>query len=295
MGFFTNFDDHFLFIVALVCGVLVFVDWAIGTVGRASMRQQLAEWWIRLDDNTFAGLVAQHAGRLKDFFLKHFGKKWYSSRRVLMAILVSSMCFLVVATLINIDSVAGFHSNKALEIFILLIPNAIFDWLMLNQTIFLLRFIERSTSLFRLLVIAAIGFLAAMLKPFIVLPMGMILESAWELSGATPVIHSAFDIVFGQPPPVPPPACVECLFDEWFVDLFKIVFAVILTGFIWSITHIFAALTFAASKLFRPIVKPLLSWLLYRFQESEKGVLTVIATGGGTVAKLIQQAAKLYL
>jgi hypothetical protein len=95
VGFFANFDDRFFFNVALVCGVLVFADWAIGPTGRASMRQQMAEWWIRLDDNTFSGLVAQDAERLKDFLLEHFGKRWYSPRRVLTSVLISAICLIV--------------------------------------------------------------------------------------------------------------------------------------------------------------------------------------------------------
>jgi hypothetical protein len=182
-------------------------------------------------------------------------------------------------SVVNLNSVAGFHPRKALQTFIFLLPNVVFDWLMLNLTIALLRFIEVSTSLFRLLSIALIGLLAVIIKPFIVVPMALVLESALQFAGITSVIQSAFDMIFGQPPTVPPPSCVECVFDEWFFDVFKVFFAVMLT----------------ASKLFRPIVKPLLSWLLYRFQESEKGVLTIIAAGGGTAAKLIQQAAKLYL
>lgn len=295
MGFFANFDDRFFFVVALICGILVFVDWAIGPAGRASMRQKLAEWWIRLDDNTFSGLVAQHAGRLKNFFLKYFGEHWYSLRRVLMAAAISSLCLLVVIALLDINSVTYFNSTDALEILTVILPNAIFDWLMLNLTISLLRFIEMSTSLFRLSIIAAIGFFAVTIKPIIVLPMAAALGLALEFAGITPVIRSAFDIIFGPPPPTPPPICVECVFDGWFLDTLEIILAIILTGFIWSIAHILASLTFSISKLFRPIVKPILSWLLYRFQESEKGVLTVVAAGGGTAAKLIQQAVKLYL
>ena len=65
MNFLSNFADPFFFILSLICALLTFIDWAIGPKARAAIRERLADWWIRLQYITFAGLVAEDAGKIR--------------------------------------------------------------------------------------------------------------------------------------------------------------------------------------------------------------------------------------
>jgi hypothetical protein len=134
VSFFVDFDDEFFFRVALVCALLVFVDWAIGPTGRAAMREKTAEWWIHIQDTTFVGLVAADAAKIRRFFLNVFGKKWYSMRRMTSTSVLSVLLTLFLAS-VFVDA-NEFHATWASVLFALLLPNAICDWMSLNITIF---------------------------------------------------------------------------------------------------------------------------------------------------------------
>jgi hypothetical protein len=59
-----------------------------------------------------------------------------------------------------------------------------------------------------------------------------------------------------------------------------------------SMAHLVMSMMFGLSKIAGPIIKPPTQFLLLRFHESEKGVLTQIALGLGFFTKLVQELLK---
>ena len=115
--------------------------------------------------------------------------------------------------------------------------------------------------------------------------------SILDLFGIAELFEKAIVEKFGKAPLSG--TCLGCILDNDLIAVGLVLFAA-MTACIWSIAHNGTSLAFVVSKLFRPIVKPVLSWMLYRFQESDKGILTLTATGGGALAKLVQQAIKTF-
>src|SRR5688572_8165526 len=84
----TAWLDAFLFWDAVIVAILMFIDWAVGKRGRESIRNVVAAWWIRINDNTFTGLVAADAALLRSRFVQWFGHGVFSLKRTLRAPLV---------------------------------------------------------------------------------------------------------------------------------------------------------------------------------------------------------------
>ena len=298
-AFFRDFDDAFFYQITALCMMLAFVDWAIGPAARAAMREKMAEWWIRLDDSSFAGLVASDAAITRSTFIEKFGSYWYSWRRIWRSFVVSTITLFAILVVFSAAGIIEkFHAGHASYTLVMLVPNAIFDWILLNITIVLLGLAAKSPSLFRLAFIASIGFASLILKAIFVfilfLAVGLTVLPIFEVTGISDAGYNFLVSVFGPRPDLGPPPCVECVFQGVFDDLFVVFFAAI-TGCLWAIFNILMAVAIGVSKLFRPVLKPMIAWLLYRFQESDKGVLTVVSAGLGGVAKLAQQAIKIYL
>lgn len=296
---FAGFNDKFFFWTATICAVLAFVDWAIGPKARAAMREKVAEWWIVLDDNTFAGLVAADANRVRSAFLSIFGRTWYSTRRIIRSGLLSCLVFLSVLTLLRIAQwIPSFDADYAVAILAVLVANGLLDWLLLNITIGLLGVVAASPSLLRLSAIAVIGFTTLVAKGIAVLflfaAVVLVVGSVLDVLGVTGPAYSFLVQVFGEPDRSSPD-CVECVFQGGIYDVIAMTVLAAFLGCVWSLFNIFNAIVFGVSKLFKPVVKPVASWLLYRFQESDKGVLTLASVGLGGLAKVLQQGAKAFL
>ncbi|MBB3979359.1 hypothetical protein GGQ64_004599 [Rhizobium azooxidifex] len=294
--FFKDFDDAFFYWIAVICAALAFTDWAIGPTARAAMRERIAEWWIRLDDSSFSGLVARDAVRVRAILLKYTGKSWYSVRRIWRSVLLSTLALFLVALLfMELNLIDSFNAEYAGYFILMIPPNAVFDWIMLNLTIVLLGYVASSTSILRLSIIAFVGGVSIVLKAIVVLILFLLL--GLMLSHFIEFLEPADALlgrIFGPAPELGPPPCIECVFEGVFDTLIVVVFAAV-TACIWSMFSVISAFTFASSKIFSPAIKPVLLWLLYRFQESDKGVLTVASAGLGGIAKLVQQAVKLTL
>lgn len=69
---------------------------------------------------------------------------------------------------------------------------------------------------------------------------------------------------------------------------------VLFTSALPSLVHLVVALVFLTSKLFRPVLQPIIGRLLYLFHVSRQGVLTQLAIGGGVAAKAVQESVKYF-
>ena len=76
--------------------------------------------------------------------------------------------------------------------------------------------------------------------------------------------------------------------------LFAFPALVLFTCALPTLIHLGVAIVFLSSKLFRPVLQPVLGRLLYLFHVSRQGVLTQLAVGGGIVAKATQESIKYF-
>jgi hypothetical protein len=288
MRFFHNFDDEFFFMLGAVCTLLIFTDWLIGPLGRAKMREKLADWWIRLESNTFAGLVAEDAGKIARFFRAVFGERWFSWRRIVL-----TMGFSIFLTIFLARVMFGRNIpvDTAELILVLILANAISDWLSLNITIFLLELMEKSVSLVKLTFLIMLDIIVviccAMVAVILFSATNIFIDALGWGDALTDFLGQYFD-------PAPERRLMANFSFGLMIALGIVIPLIFVTTSLWSYGHIVLSIGFVISKLFRPVIKPVISLLLYRFQESKKGVLTLVAIGGGALIKLGQQAIKIY-
>jgi hypothetical protein len=70
--------------------------------------------------------------------------------------------------------------------------------------------------------------------------------------------------------------------------------AILFTSALPTLLHLGVALAFLSSKLFRPLLQPMLARLLYLFHASPRGVLTQVAVGGGVLVKAGHETVKYF-
>lgn len=172
----------------------------------------------------------------------------------------------------------------------LALANAMFDWVSLGATLNFLGWMARSLSAARLfLVIAADIVLAICLAIAVVLVVGIYNEGLYVLDVfangyIADTVHNVEMVLIE----------VRQLVNELGVweGVLAIPIAILFTSALPTILHLVIATVFLGSKLFKPVLQPVIGRLLYLFHASQKGVLTQIAIDGGILIKVGQETLK---
>ena len=286
--------DDFLFWDALIVALLIFSDWILGRDRRERMKESVGDWWLYLDSSTYAGLVAEDAGRVRRFLERLFSHSWlsptflqrtflYSTPITFLVLMVGQIALLFVAS--SVGSAQPSETNQSPEplsqifygilIFAVLpviaaippmiTPNVITAWLSIGFTLFLLKKMEQSTS-FGVLLSILICDLAAV---YLVTLLSFALLS-YSLMGFSFGLYASLPGLF------------------WFLG----VAAMAVTNALSTLVHAGLSLLFILSKLVSPALKRPTEVLLIRFYESDKGVLTQLAIGLGGFAKIVHEIVK---
>jgi len=274
MQYFDEFADEFFFVVLFICLILIFCDWLIGQEGKRAMRGKISEWWILVDDAPFTGFVNKDARYIVSFIEALVGTNWGVPKRFIRIFIFSVASTLLVSALVDVGSNQS-HLVHDYTVYILLPVNLIATSVSLTITLIFLRKISASNSrkLISLFVIADL-FFVFLLFLFSMISIAIVGTSFYGLSE---------NIYTGQ-----------STIGQFFSSTTNLISSFIINIF-WSVAHIISMLAFFVSRYFGPVIKPIVSLLLYRFQESEKGVLTLLSIGLGALLKILQQAYKVFV
>lgn len=320
-----TFFDGFFYGVSVIVFFLVAIDWWIGPKGRRAMRDKTIEWWNHIDDLSFTGLAAEDAGKVRRGFEAVFGKRWYGFRAILLtfllSVVVTHLCFWLGHSIVQWELYKGFYEANshdypdnypvwyiyALErgyeslfdmdtyyptIGRFLPLNAIADLASLYLTIYLLSLMETSTRAVRLTAIIVVDILIIFVLTSIVFDIG--LRTTW-------LVHPNYlaDTYYLVKEPML--LFSTSLFYEYttakgglgFLLAKMALLSLFFSSALPTIIHLFITSIFLVSKVLSPMLKPIISRILERFSDSDKGVFTQIAIGGGAAAKVVQEGIKL--
>lgn len=270
----NTFFDFFFFLVLVICTALAFVDFLIGEEGRRRMRDVCASWWLYLQENTFAGIMAKKAASITQSITSLLGDNLLKkSLSVLM------ICFLTVIPItIGLKSVLGTSTTIGTIVMPALLTSFVCSLASLLITIYLLQRMSFSDSWTLTGGIIIIDMVAIVVLFWLALVGGIAL---------LPVFDPKLLDAGGKLPGMGYTGALKVL------EKIAILAPAIILSLLWSISHLSAAATILVSKILQPLLQPLVSIILYRFQASQKGVLTMLAIGGGAFLKLSQEAIKL--
>lgn len=270
-----SFFDPFFFVMLVIVASLAFIDFLLGEQRRKAIRERVGAWWVYLDDSTYAGLGADDAAKIHGWIGKWLGST-LSLRFAVLASIAMSIVYLIAlfVALMAFESLFDGPKTGSLEMIRLmfemivdgriwlLVASVILSVASLVVTLRFLRWMATSTSLARLFLLT-LGDLFAILV-LIVLTI-VLVQSQRTMD--------VFD------------------FDQLFDQIFWL--AAGMTALTPLALHLLLSTIFMVSKLTSPLVKPPVSLILLRLEESEKGVLTLVGTGLGVVSKLAQEGLKL--
>lgn len=289
--------DGFLLFDAVFVTLLVFADWLLGQEKRVAMRERVGEWWIRVQDVSFTGLMAEDAGKIHARMEIVFGSGILSARRLLVTsglilaltvMLIPAIQIAAVLILINfipppdttsfLDIVRLFWDPRLTidnpQIATTIVVNILTGFISLAATMFFLQLMARGVSLIRLLV-----FIGADLVSILFLFLLNVMISFTSLIDSVGLL--IYSSVYGG---------AAFFISILFLATVSLLAAII--SILPSIFHLGVAASFMLSKIFRPLIQKPLELLLIRFHESPQGVLTQLAIGIGFGAKLLQAGAK---
>lgn len=296
-----NFDwiDTFLFWDFVLVTFLLFVDWYIGTERRARMRDMVGDWWLYLGQITYSDLVIEDAKYVRAQLVRWFSNGWFTRSRIIRSFIASilitlfGMYFLSLIeygnlyTKDNLDAKIGLIYLFIIYLFIpMFIPNALFDWVSISVTISLLDIMSKLKGNNYLIIIYVV-FISAdfILAVFLSIPalIGFLFIWAVVFDGlGYPITLAMFiDAPVG-------------VYRFYFAMLFLtgVPIVILITSTLPTLLHIFYMVLLVMCKTGRSVLRGPVSTILLRFHESKRGVLTLLAITVGTVAKLIQEAAK---
>jgi hypothetical protein len=279
--------DTFLFWDAVAVAALVFADWAIGEKKRAVMREKIGEWWVRVDDISFAALISEDARGIRRFFHRVFGPRWFSVRCVILSCAISVLLttgFALTAA-IRFAIMVELPEANTLSIILSLafvVQNAAFAWMSLGLTMALLRVMERTVRPLVLLGCVLLDSAAALGFAFLSLLSGIILAFAADL-----YFRYSLGLLHEDP--------ILVMLIMYVAIFGKPLFRAIVLSSVWpTLIHLAVAAVFWGSKLLRPLLKRPVGLILLRLHESQKGVLSLVAVAVGVAAKLVHLAAKSF-
>lgn len=269
------FFDRFFFGVVAFVAFLSFVDFLLGKTGREKIKELVGNWWVYLEDTTFAGLGAADAAWIRSWFEKRLGpilsfrfwvRAWLGASVLLVVALfgLSSLIdesdkSLVAAAVERLVTAIAILADSGV---ILFLANTFVPVISLAVTQALLRLMAATNSLL-LLFLLTIGDILAVLA-IIVLTV-IIVQS-----------HRTIDpFNFGN------------VFDQ------MIWMSGGLVSLLPIVLHTLLVTLFIVSKLTLPVFKKPVNLVLLRIYESDKGVLTLVGVALGALAKLCQEGIKL--
>ena len=241
--------DKFLFYDFILVALLVFIDWLFGETKRASIRNKVGDFWLKIASIDYKGLLKEDALRVRKVFVKVLGKPFFSVHFFMSNLVLS---YLIQLTL-------GLHNiyEESVWIFLTLVILAAFaSYTSLSVTYFLLGIMAKQDKLILIVLLVVLDFAIAIVFY---------------------ILHLMFGFFIFQKIPV-----LDYLVSEGSV------LAYIAYVFIPSVPFLVIAIIFILTKLFRVVIQPITGAVLYAFYDSKKGVLSVLATGIGSIAKIVQ-------
>ena len=268
-----SFFDPFFFAIIVLVATLAFADFLLGQDGRRRVKEFVGEWWLYLEDSTYAGLGADDAAKIQFWVRRCLGpirsfRFWILAFVGACVLLVAS--FQVVSSLVFDESIIA----GALET-LLLMPQLLVD---LGAFLFLANTLLPVISL-----VVTLGFLQLMASTSSI-PILFLLIVGDAVAALTIIVATVMIVQSHR---------------TW--DAFD--FGNVITQLIWlsggtlilapTILHIALTMLFMLSKLMTPVLKNPINLVLLRLYESEKGVFSLIGVAVGTLAKLVQEGLKL--
>ncbi len=280
LGSFTaRFFDIFFYCVVVFVVFITFIDWLIGKDGRSKIKDKVAEFWLYLSAMSFAGLVSKDAQKIRKIAQIIFGKKIIHIRFIITSLIISSLMTIAFAAIVF--SLVGPYGKAPLgPIFgvklyllyghkLLLLSSCLIS-VGYAITIGLFKLMERQTRLWLLAVIV----MANIILVYVISCVSYLLSYTVGLVGH-PFASFSFSL--------------------YYQILGLAALPVVLAALIPPLSHIIITSVFIISKLFRPLIQKPLELILLRLEESDKGVLTLVATAIGILAKLTQEGIKVLL
>lgn len=283
LEYLKDFFDGFFMGTATIVFLLIAIDWLIGPEGREAMREKMADWWRRLEKISFTGLAAEDARKVLGWLHKVIGPTWRHPRTIIMSVLFSIVITIVLtATFLALSMQSLFTWYFSWNLFLIFaIPNAVFDWLSVAATMGLLGWMAKSLSGWRLFSIVLFDVFLAFIFAILVLMSASAIMNI--MVGPSFSSNTVFLGAVGF--------LVGALLGESDAVRFFLL-AILFTSALPTLLHSGLSFVFLSSKLFRPVIQPIASRLLYLFSVSNRGVLTQLSIGIGFTAKLIQQWVK---
>ena len=267
MKFFEEFTDHFFFMVSVFCALMVFLDWAIGPAGRSIMRKKVADWWEYLDNESFVELLSLPADIIHDFLTDMFDDRFFSLKRYyrssLLALLISLFSYTIILFIIPNSPLSEFITFSILSSLSVVFGT----WLSLSATIFCLEKMFYADDNLEVAFIIVIDIVIMNVISGISICALMIIS----------LMSNSLSLLIE-----------EAISSDYIIHV------LVTMAVVPSLAHLAFTAVILISTALEPVIKPFLSWILCRFHESDKGILTQISIGCGVLAKLGQQALKVY-
>ena len=289
------------FTIGLVCivALLTSVDWLLGPVLRDRLQRRVGDWWVFVEENRFGEYISYQAGILNKFYREYFVDvdrfSWWSSR--FQFVLFPGIVFMAVGTFswiyvhglgqpISKDQ-TGSSTHVLLPTILLVFFVGIFGLKIFGTLVSFLQKTSSGASVY-ISVFATILYLAFAI--FCIYTC-IFLSNIYDLY-VRPLYQSnivapkeSIDTIVGIGPLRFPYR------DSFLVSRTSgamAVGALLPSALLLAGSQFF----FGFSKVFSSIVKPVTSFFLQRFYESDKGILTTIAVFGGALGKLTQEVVK---
>ncbi len=292
----------------VVVALLSLADFLIGPSNRKWIKNRIAYLWILLQDNSTTEILASSAklssNLLRKMFVCNYKGVHFYYRVLLFSLLATTFSILYISPLFEFSSsgyassfenlvelIIGFDVDRVTlqarpnvftslfyqSLFYALPINFVFDLASVGLTVYLLDKLAKSKRLSSDILILLLDFvivLACFLSVLVLLV---------YLFPITNLPHQGSLSFFEKMSLI-----------RIYANSSAILYGVFFSSVAPSFLHIFYIVTTMGIKILSPFLRPIVELLLYRFQESQTGTLTLLAISIGTIAKLVQQAVKIY-
>ena len=297
-----TFVDGFLLWVAGLVAVAMFVDFLLGPAKRAQIRDAVGEWGCHLQTTSFPDIISEASGKIRHFIIRGFGD-WLSWRNFFLS---CSSSLLLVGIAVVIFWFVIKRGQVELGVYRFLayaFQNALLDWLSLGVTLGLLQLMKQQTRTAPLLALISLDLFLALILAFFVVYGALIIDRYTPVLLTMPLIKiRGFDtlIIFDQMNI----RQLAYLASDRLIDLvaliftgrafYSLTFIVVFTSALPTLIHLIITILLVVLKMSWPVLRPIISLLLRRFSQSDKGVFTLVAGGAGVLAKVIQEGVKYF-
>lgn len=285
MEFAGDFIDPFFVCVAIACATLILLDWAIGKDRREALKTTMAEWWVYLDDRGYIGLAQDDVKKARGLLVlaQDHSSNLVSKRarffcHLILAIPGIPLLFLSIWHLyfgLEQERFFPYASPLLAAVYTLAL------WYVYSASLFitvwLLGIIVKNSTVLTLVFVVLFDFLVAL----------AILTISWYCVNVAEILVSPVEEyvdLFSLP--IDPVSIYE---RSTTVD-----YLAFTASSSPTLLHIGFSAAVLLSKLFSFWLKPLVMFLIYRFEESDRGVLTQLSILLAVVAKAIQEAIKAF-